>query len=74
MAKSVVQQLKDCPNCGHPTLHLRNTKEMSWIVHLVLFFITAGFWLIVWIPLTIWHLLTKPIAGKWVCSICGEKG
>lgn len=73
MAQKVAEQLKSCKSCGRETIHYKNTKEMSWVMHLVLTFFTAGLWLIVWFVTLIWHGLTKPIGGKWTCSQCGNK-
>jgi hypothetical protein len=68
MAEKVQQKLMYCKICGRQTIHIRNTKEMSWLMHLVLTIFTAGLWLIVLFFLLIWHGLTKPIDGKWTCS------
>jgi hypothetical protein len=73
MARKVIEQLKDCKTCKRKTLQYKNTKEMSWLMHLFLALITAGLWLIVWFFLLVWHGLTKPIGGKWVCSQCGTE-
>lgn len=74
MARKVAQELRGCENCGRDTLHYRNTKEMSWLVHLVLAIFTAGVWLLIWGVMAFYHVLTKPIGGKWTCSVCGGKG
>lgn len=73
MAQKIAQQQRFCKNCGVETTHQRNTKEMSWFVHLVLAVFTAGLWLIVWLLVAIYHVLTKPIGGKWTCAACGGK-
>ncbi len=72
MARKVAEMLRPCKKCGRQTIHYKNTKEMSWIMHLVLTIFTAGLWLVVWFILLIWHGLTKPIGGKWACSQCGS--
>ncbi|WP_188093930.1 hypothetical protein [Sulfurimonas sp. CVO] len=68
MAEKIQQKLMYCKTCGRKTIHIRNTKEMSWLMHLVLTIFTAGLWLIVWFFLLIWHGFTKPIDGTWTCS------
>ena len=76
MASVVKQEMRYCKNCGHETMHLKNAKKMSWIVHLLLTIITGGFWLIIWIPLTILHIFNKSLtslASSWTCSVCGSK-
>jgi len=74
MAKVVNQQVLQCRKCKRPTLHYQNTKQMSWLMHLVLAIFTGGLWLIVWVFLLLWHGLTKPVNAKWTCSACGGKG
>lgn len=71
MARAVEQSLRYCGSCRRKTLHHRNTKHIRWLMHLVLTIVTAGFWLFVWIPMFLWHGLTKPIGGAWTCSQCG---
>lgn len=71
MAKVVEQSLAFCQNCNKKTMHYRETKQMSWVVHLILAIITAGLWLVVWAFIMIWHIFTKPIGGKKTCSQCG---
>lgn len=73
MAKKVAERILFCKKCNRETLQYRNTKEMSWLMHLVLAIFTAGIWLIVWFFIALWHMLTKPIGGKWTCSQCGTK-
>jgi len=73
MAKKVAENILFCKKCNRKTLQYRNTKEMSWLMHLVLAIFTAGIWLIVWFFIVFWHMLTKPIGGKWTCSQCGTK-
>ena len=73
MAKKVAQQLRHCDNCGRDTLHFKNTKEMSWLMHIGLTIITGGLWLGFWIVTTIYHGLTKPIGVAWTCSVCSGK-
>jgi len=67
------EQLKYCPHCDRQTVHQRNNKRMSWGMHFVLTVFTLGLWLFVWSITVIWHLFTKPIAGRWTCSVCGQK-
>ena len=74
MVQKVAQKLRFCQNCNRETVHQRNTKEMSWVIHILLAILTAGLWLVVWLFLFVYHGLTKPIAVKWVCADCGGKG
>ena len=74
MARKVAQELRDCKICGRQTLHYRNTKEMSWLVHLALAIFTLGGWLLIWGFIAFYHVLTKPIGGKWTCSACSGNG
>lgn len=71
MAYKVEQKMMFCQNEGKQTLHYRNNKEMSWVMHLVLTIFTVGLWLVFWFITAFFHVLTKPIAGKWTCSQCG---
>lgn len=71
MADKVEQKIIFCPNDGRSTLHYRNNKEISWLMHLVLAIFSLGIWIIGWAFIAIYHVLTKPIAGKWTCSQCG---
>jgi len=71
MADKVQQKVKFCPNDGRSTLHYRNNKEIDWLMHLVLAIFSFGIWIIGWAVIAIYHVLTKPIAGKWTCSQCG---
>ncbi len=78
MAKVVHQEVKFCKNCDKQTLHLRNGKEIKWVMHLVLTILTAGLWLIPFLIMFFWRMLTAPIPGTgggnkgWVCSGCGK--
>ena len=58
------QLMVNCSACAKPTLHVAQTP--THVVHLLLSIITAGFWLIVWIFLSIGT--PKP-----QCTICGKK-
>jgi len=71
MAHKVAESLRYCKKCVRKTIHYKNTKEMSWLMHLVLTIFTVGMWLVIWFVIMIWHVLTKPIGGKWTCSQCG---
>lgn len=73
MAQKLLSKLMPCPTCGRETKHHKNSKQMSWVMHLVLTILTAGIWLIFLMLTMIWHGLTKPKFGKWTCSVCGEK-
>ncbi len=70
MATKLQEKLIYCDHCNKQTVHYRNTKEMSWLMHLVLTIFTFGFWILIWMVGLLWHVLTKPIAGKWYCSVC----
>ena len=71
MVDKVQQKVRFCPNEGKSTLHYRNNKEIHWLMHLVLAIFSLGIWIIGWAFVAIYHVLTKPIAGKWTCSQCG---
>lgn len=71
MAAKIEQSLEFCPQCNRKTVHYRQTKQMSWLAHLVLAIFTAGVWLFIWLFIAMWHGLTKPIGGKKTCSQCG---
>lgn len=73
MARKVLETVLYCKQCKRDTKQYRNTKEMSWLLHFILTILTAGLWLVVWFLIAIWHVLTKPIGGKWTCSWCGTK-
>ena len=75
MATKVAQQMMFCKSCGKQTLHQKNIKEMSWLMHLVLTIFTGGIWLIIWVLMFLWHMVAKPasaVANRWVCSQCGK--
>jgi len=76
MASIVLEEMMYCDQCGHDTLHRKNAKKMSWIMHILLTVFTAGLWLIVWGILFVWHIINKSatsIANSWTCSSCGNK-
>ena len=75
MAKVVAQKVKSCGCCGTQTLHLKNAKRMSWLMHLFLTICTFSLWLWIWLLLLIWHTFAKPLtamSNRWVCSKCGH--
>lgn len=61
---SVQVSNKFCKVCGKNVKITRNGRNH--ILHLLLTLITAGLWLLVWIPL----LLTSE---PWRCNECGNK-
>ncbi len=71
MAKVIEQSLMFCPNCNKKTMHYKETKKLSWLMHLVLTLITGGLWLAFLFITMIWHVFTKKIGGKRTCSNCG---
>ena len=71
MVDKVEQKVRFCQNDGKHTLHYRNNKEINWLMHLVLAIFTLSIWIIGWAFIAIYHVLTKPVAGKWTCSQCG---
>ena len=71
MAKVIEQSLAFCPNCNKKTMHYKETKKLSWLMHLVLTIITGFLWLIFLVLTMIWHMFTKKIGGKRTCSNCG---
>lgn len=72
MSNKVEEKVLHCKNCKRNTLHYKNTKEMSWMMHLFLSIITLGIWIPIWFLLMVVHLLTKPIGGNFTCSSCGK--
>ena len=73
MASYILEEMVHCKNCGHDTLHRKNAKKMSWLMHLFLTVITAGLWLIVWGILFLWHIINKyltSLVNSWNCSKC----
>lgn len=76
MATKVLEEMKYCMHCDRETLHRKNSKQMSWLMHLFLTVITFGLWLIVWIFIVLWHMINKSataIGNNWICSNCGAK-
>jgi len=73
MAKKIIQHILRCKSCKRDTLQYKNTKEVSWIMHLVLTILTVGLWGLVLLVVLIFHIFTKPIGGNYTCSICGTK-
>jgi len=73
MAKVVQERMMTCKLCDKETLHRRNSKQLSWAMHLVLFIFTLGIWFVIWLITLIWHGLTKPMGRNWICSECGGK-
>jgi hypothetical protein len=76
MATKVIEKMLFCKQCNKETLHRKNSKQMSWIMHLVLTILTAGGWLIFLAILFIWHTINKSataITNSWVCAECGTK-
>lgn len=72
MALKLIQQVKYCPNCNKNTICNQNSKEISWVMHLVLTIFTAGFWLLFFFIMAFFHMLNKPISQQpWICSECG---
>jgi len=76
MASVLLEEMKYCENCGYDTLHRKNAKKMSWILHILLSIITMGGWIIIWGLLFLWHIFNKTatsLANSWTCSTCGHK-
>lgn len=48
MASVLLEEMMHCEQCGHDTLHRKNAKKMSWILHIILSVVTMGGWLIIW--------------------------
>lgn len=75
MAKVVSQKIKYCNRCDCRTLHQKNSKKMSWLMHLFLTICTFSIWVWVWLLMLIWHMFAKPltaITNSWICSKCGH--
>ena len=53
-----------CNNCNKNVKMV--AKPVNHILHLALSFLTAGFWLIVWIIIAV-------APNDWKCDICGNK-
>ena len=76
MSKQITEQIKFCKECGKDTLQRKNSKSMSWGMHIILTIITLGGWGVVWLVIFIWHSLDKTLIAattKWLCSECGKK-
>ena len=76
MASILLEEMKYCEKCRHDTLHRKNAKKMSWILHILLSIVTVGGWFIVWGILFLWHILNKSttaLANSWTCNNCGNK-
>ena len=74
MAIVVEQRLRHCRGCQKQTIHYKNSRQMSWVVHLVLTIFTAGLWLLLWIGFVCLHMVLKPLTSltsSWACSECG---
>lgn len=76
MSTKVIEEIKFCKNCNKETLHRKNSKQMSWLMHLFLTVITVGAWLVIWLLMLGWHAISKTataVGSHWVCSVCGAK-
>jgi len=76
MSTKVIEEIRFCKKCNKETLQRKNSKQMSWLMHLFLTVITLGVWLAIWVVLLIFHALNKTATAavsSWVCSVCGEK-
>ncbi|AYX98582.1 hypothetical protein EA717_19050 [Acinetobacter baumannii] len=75
MARVVSQKMKMCSSCGCHTLHQKNSKKISWLMHFFLTVCTFSIWLWIWVLILIWHAIAKPmtaITNRWICSKCGK--
>jgi len=59
------QSMHKCKTCGKPTMFLG--KSTSHLLHLILAIISVGFWIPVWIIISI----SNSFDGR--CTICGGK-
>jgi CHASE3 domain sensor protein len=76
MATKVIERMRACEGCAKTTLQRKNSKEMSWLLHLFLAIITGGIWILIWLVMLIWHTFNKSataVISRWVCSECGTK-
>lgn len=76
MATKVIEQMKFCSTCEIVTLQRKNSKQMSWLLHIFLAIITGGGWIIIWMIMLAWHAIIKSataVTSPWVCSECGNK-
>lgn len=75
MARVVSQKMKMCKECGYRTLHQKNSKQMSWLMHLFLTICTLTIWIWIWLLMLLWHTFAKPLTAltnRWTCSKCGH--
>lgn len=63
------QELKKCYECGHETIHIRNS--MNFWLHFILVLLTGALWLI---PL-VFYMAYIRLNGKnqWKCAKCLDK-
>ncbi len=76
MAIKIIEEMMYCRKCNKNTLHRKNSKQMSWLMHLFLTVITAGAWLIIWLLILGYHAISKAttaLGNSWICSECGNK-
>jgi len=59
MATKVIEEIRFCKNCKRDTLQMKNSKQMSWLVHIFMTIITAGGWFVIWLFIFLWHVLNK---------------
>lgn len=64
---SFKQEFFYCRCCRHNTLHGRNGLN-NW-VHFFLTLLTAGIWLVIWLPL----LVANGVSTSYKCITCGTK-
>jgi len=76
MARVVEQEMRFCKKCNKKTLHMRNSTQISWVMHLVLAIFTLGAWILVFLAIMLLKVVFTPLAllfaDKWVCTVCVE--
>lgn len=58
------QVMKNCKNCGRPTLHLQ--PRTSHVLHLLLALLSFGLWII------IWFVIAQNNSNQSTCTQCGK--
>jgi hypothetical protein len=46
-------------------VRLERSGSVNHVLHLILTFLTAGLWLVVWVAAILWP-------KRWACSVCGS--
>jgi hypothetical protein len=57
-----------CCRCDRPTMHVRNTRDVPHVFHLLMSVLCLGFWLIIWLLDAITNAASAP---PFRCQECG---